>query len=323
MNLHNIVLTAMKQLQAEESPLVLPGGRWCYSPESQLALMRANRRLISEWAKGRLADTNAAYLDTETTGLVFGQDEVVELTLVSYNGKVLFSQMFRPKAQMKPDAFEKNGITQEELKKLAPISNAWKQILHLINGKQILAWNSEFDREILRGTAIKHNLVNVERPEGYVKPTWTCLMKAYSVFNNSYRWWRLTEMMEQEKLLGVTAPHAAISDTLALYDLVQTLALHDPDDVILPENAILSQQVIDAINTAIKEYAPIQFKYKTQELPLKTVDVLVYPRALFQSSEGVFYLMGGGHDSDDRTYRLDKAIFDPAWVADYEVAETN
>lgn len=284
--------------------------QWVFTPESQHLLMLTNRQYIIEWAKNLLASEKTLFIDTETTGLPqkYPNAEIVELTIVRYNGQVQFSSLLKPKYPIPVEASEVNGIWQKDLEEAFPITAFWGQLSNILNDKNVVAYNADFDHASLRNTARIHGLVP---PADYVKPTFECAMKAYSVYRNSFNWWKLTQAIDDEqKKMDVGTAHTAIADTLALFTLIDTLTRQDAENFILPPMPESpSAKIIDALNKRIEDKGTVCFDYVKSEELCHITHWEVVVTGCFQNQEGQFYISGMTEDGTECVFRYDKIRF--------------
>ena len=181
---------------------------------------------VIEWAHELFSDPNLIVLDSETTGLNDGgNDEVIELTIVSAAGEVLFSSLIQTQDPDRSDlATHIHGIGREDLNKAPTFPEVWPQIESIMQRYQtIVVYNADFDADLLRTTAARY---------GYVLPEaiWSCLMYAYAKYHGA--WSRYHRSYTWQKLgtacycLGVetTGYHRATEDALNALGVLKALA---------------------------------------------------------------------------------------------------
>jgi DNA polymerase-3 subunit epsilon len=96
------------------------------------------------------------FLDTETTGLKF-YDQIIEIAIVDYTGKVLFNSLVRPvapTARVSDSAYRTHGICIEDLKDATTWPEIHEQIKAVIGTKCVVAFGASFDRSMIKGTLI-------------------------------------------------------------------------------------------------------------------------------------------------------------------------
>lgn len=103
-------------------------------------------------------------LDTETTGFL-PTDEVLQLTVINGNGKVLFNQYFKPEhTKSWEKAMECNHITPEMVGDKKPIGDYKEQIESMLKGAdRIVGYNTGFDMRML-----EQNGIEIPKEEKYI-----------------------------------------------------------------------------------------------------------------------------------------------------------
>ena len=97
---------------------------------------------------------NRVYLDTETTGLHPEEgDEILSLTIVDSNGRLLFDERFKPKHKKEwPEAQAVNHISPDDVEHLTTIDAYMEQICHILDriADEIVGYNIAFDIGFLK-----------------------------------------------------------------------------------------------------------------------------------------------------------------------------
>jgi DNA polymerase III epsilon subunit-like protein len=157
-------------------------------------------------------------IDTETTGLE-EQDEPIELAIVDgLSGAVLLDTRLRPLAPIAPGAYAVHGISSLALQDAPALADIWSRICELLSGALVIAYNAEFDRQVLAQAAQRYGL---RMP----KCRWYCLMEACAVFDapEDGRWLSLGAVCAELEVRNMPT-HGARADALAAFAVVQTLA---------------------------------------------------------------------------------------------------
>jgi DNA polymerase III subunit epsilon len=97
------------------------------------------------------------YLDTETTGLE-KQDEIVEISILDYDGSILFQSLVKPIGQIPDSATRIHGISNAEVKNSPSWPLNWIKIRNLLFGRVIAAYNAPFDMRLMQQTHNKYRL---------------------------------------------------------------------------------------------------------------------------------------------------------------------
>ena len=189
----------------------------------------AVREAISRQARAWL-EANALILDTETTGL--GDDaEVVELAVIDCAGAVLLDTLVRPSGPVPAEAAVIHGITDAMLADAPTWSEIHDRFCDLVEGRQVVIYNHEFDVRVINQTARRYGL---QAPQGFDLvlggSAVHCAMQAYAGFYGAwnaekgrYRWQKLSTAAQQQ---GVTVEnaHRALGDCLMTLGLVRAMA---------------------------------------------------------------------------------------------------
>lgn len=95
--------------------------------------------------------------DTETTGLIPGDDEVIQFSAIDEDGKVLMNEYIKPSRHTSfPEASEVNGIYYEDLKDKPLFGQYRDQIQELFDqAGTLVTYNGEFDINMLKGEGIR------------------------------------------------------------------------------------------------------------------------------------------------------------------------
>ena len=174
-------------------------------------------------------DANALILDTETTGLD-ADAEVVELAVIDCAGTVLLDTLVRPSGPVPAEAAAIHGITDAMLADAPTWSEIHDRFCRLIAGRQVIAYNADFDVRLIEQTARRYresipDLVPLDQVA-----TFSCAMLAYADFygewsaeKGRYRWQKLSAAAQQQ---GVTVgnAHRALGDCLMTLGVVRAMA---------------------------------------------------------------------------------------------------
>ena len=189
----------------------------------------AVRESISRQARAWL-EVNALVLDTETTGL--GDDaEVVELAVIDCAGVVLLDTLVRPSGPVPAEAAAIHGITDAMLADAPTWSELHARFCDLVEGRQVVIYNHEFDVRVINQTARRYGL---QAPQGFDhvldRGPIHCAMQAYARFRGEwseekgrYRWQKLSTAAQQQGVT-VTNAHRALGDCLMTLGVVRAMA---------------------------------------------------------------------------------------------------
>lgn len=90
-------------------------------------------------------------IDTETTGLEPGKDEVLQIAIVDLDGNELFYSLIRPLERKRwPKATEVHGITWKDVKDKPTIYDVGNEVSEILeNASLIVGYNVDFDMDML------------------------------------------------------------------------------------------------------------------------------------------------------------------------------
>ncbi|MBN1225164.1 MAG: 3'-5' exonuclease [Candidatus Aminicenantes bacterium] len=166
------------------------------------------------WARGLLEQTDWVILDTETTG-TSPYDEIVQIAIVAWDGKVLLDTLVRPTQPIPLSATAIHGISDTDVLKAPSFPEVYGRVQRILFGKRIVVYNAQFDLRLIRQTLSRHNLL----PYGLDRDQAECAMLAYSAWvgeqwpDGGYKWQKL-----------VSGDHTAVGDCLATLALIKRMA---------------------------------------------------------------------------------------------------
>ena len=104
---------------------------------------------IQEWTN--LPTDGVIVIDTETTGLDPGKDEVLSLAICDLEGNTLFYHLIRPVHRKTwKSASEINGIYWKDVKNEKPLCEYESELMDIWNNaRYIVGYNVEFDLDML------------------------------------------------------------------------------------------------------------------------------------------------------------------------------
>lgn len=183
----------------------------------------ASKQSALEWARHVVGRSDVLFLDTETTGVRFGFDDVIDIGIVGGDGIVLFDQLVKPAVAIPADAEAVHGISNKAVASAPSISLIWPILSQLIDGKTLVSYNAEFDWQMLRDAGARRGL------RALAPVQWDCAMEAFAAYNGQlshhrpgFRWINLGLAA---RLLGLERPvHRAVGDAMLCLELVQELS---------------------------------------------------------------------------------------------------
>lgn len=138
---------------------------------------------------------NRVYLDTETTGLHPEEgDEILSLTIVDANGRLLFDERFKPKHKKEwPEAQAVNHISPDDVEHLTTIDAYMEQICRILDriAVEIVGYNVAFDIGFLKAAGATIN------PDAAIIDTMQEFMDAFGNSNTGHRYQPLSMAAER------------------------------------------------------------------------------------------------------------------------------
>ena len=168
------------------------------------------RKNPDEW-KQDIADllcTEAVILDTETTGLS-GDVRVIELSIVDLDGNVLFHSLFNPGTPLPEKIPELTGITDEMLLEAPSFLEKASEIVEILEGKSVIAWNADFDRQWLT-----RELLMVCQGPVAASLHWIDGMEMYAYASGRSKKWCKLISAKWEQSIGDNQEHRSTADCL-------------------------------------------------------------------------------------------------------------
>lgn len=189
---------------------------------------RVDRRTsVAAWACHML-DSDAVFLDTETTGIREGA-EIVDIAVVSSDGKIKFESLVQPKGLIPEESTKIHGITDLDVADAPKWVDVYGHVTSAIGGRPVIVYNMDFDLRIIQWQNRQHQL-----PQIYSE-NWHCAMIQYSKFvgeppatmrhkRNGYKWHRLEDAIIQMGLKLPAQSHRAAGDAIYTWHLVRALS---------------------------------------------------------------------------------------------------
>jgi DNA polymerase-3 subunit epsilon len=168
------------------------------------------------------------YLDTETTGLD-ASAEIIEVSLIDFDGRPLFESLVRPARPIPPDATRIHGLSDSDVLAAPAWPQVWAGLAPLVHGQTVATYNAAFDRKMLQQTHTWYQLDWSDQASRFF-----CIMELYARFygarrrnSSGFRWHSLDEAAT---CLGLTIPHRhrATDDALLARAVLQRIAEQGP-----------------------------------------------------------------------------------------------
>ena len=175
--------------------------------------MRENaiRRARAFWA------ARPVFVDTETTGLN-QRAEIVEISIVDYDGSLLYDSLVQPRSLIPADVIRLHGIDNDMVKDAPGWEQVWEQVESLLQGRYTGVYNLEFDVRMMKQSHLKHGLMWRTPDIRFFD-----IMKLYADFYGAYRWQRLEDAGRQCKI-PLLNTHRAKDDALLTRAVLEHMA---------------------------------------------------------------------------------------------------
>jgi DNA polymerase III epsilon subunit-like protein len=158
------------------------------------------------WARAMLEPAAAVILDTETTDL---PGPICEVAVIDTTGEILLDTLVDPGQAIAPGATWVHGITDADVAGAPGWREVLPRLLEVTRDRKILAYNADFDRDVVVGDTRRHEL----EPEHLADPArWSCLMRARCMRERAWG---------SRALYG---PHRALGDCLAALEVLRGIA---------------------------------------------------------------------------------------------------
>jgi DNA polymerase III subunit epsilon len=188
-----------------------------------------------------LLEQKPIYLDTETTGLE-QSDEIVELAILDFDGRVLFDSLVRPKISIPAGATRVHRITDLMVKNAPTWAEVWPQIGAILAGRVTAIYNAEFDIRLMKQTAQKTSILwnPPYKASSCIMELYARYFGAWDEYHKSFTWQSLEKAAEQCKI-DLPNTHRAKDDAILARAVLHRMAGEDYSQKVLFEsNAIVS-----------------------------------------------------------------------------------
>ncbi len=163
------------------------------------------------------------YLDTETTGLE-KQDEIVEISILDFDGTTLLESYVRPVNPLTPAATRIHGITNTMVAKAPTWPALWPRIRGFLFSRPVAAYNAPFDLRMMQQS---HSRYKIPWRESF---EWVDVMILYSNYRGVWdpvrRSMKYFSLTDAGKLFNISLPnsHRASADALLTRAVLHCLA---------------------------------------------------------------------------------------------------
>ena len=163
---------------------------------------------VVHWARQMLQPGAAVLIDTETHALWGSVMGVAAVDCAT--GETLLDTLVNPEVPVTDGAFAVHGISDAMVADAPTFDQVLPELLRVTAGRTVLAYNEEYDREVVKGDCRR-----LELPSGHLgrSANWDCVMEARSTWEGVREW------------LPLGGGHRALGDALAALDVLRQLAV--------------------------------------------------------------------------------------------------
>jgi DNA polymerase-3 subunit epsilon len=172
---------------------------------------------IVRTATANLFKTGFVVIDLETTGL--SRDPkvgIVEIAVIDHQGEVLFESLVKPKHPIPRQASAIHGITDKDVASAPTFPQIYPELAAILNGKTIVAFNVDFEEEILEIVCKRFKLAPMTPQK------WHCAMRAYSDYRGQRKFIKLGIACNSEGVF-IENSHRALGDCRMTLGLLQKM----------------------------------------------------------------------------------------------------
>lgn len=179
-----------------------------------------DREGAQAWARELLAG-EFVILDTETTGLSAGYDEIVQIAVIDQAGAILLDayvnvthpdRLIEKGEPFGMSASDVNGITPDMLLNAPAWPQVYFRLLEIIAGRKVIIYNADFDLAMIAGDCARYG---IEPPDIDAD----CAMIAYATYAGEWSgYWK------DYKWQPLGGGHTALEDCRACLATIQEMA---------------------------------------------------------------------------------------------------
>ncbi len=129
-------------------------------------------------------------IDTETTGLCAGEDEILQLSIISESGEKLFDSYFRPLHRSWSAAQAVNNISPDMVANAPSIAEKAAEIQRILNSADtIIGYNTSFDADFITAAGL---IIPKIAEIVDIMPIFAEIYGEWSDYFGEYKWQKLT-----------------------------------------------------------------------------------------------------------------------------------
>ncbi len=163
------------------------------------------------------------YIDTETTGLN-RSDEIVEISIIDYDGSLLLSRLVKPSQAIPPDVERIHGISNQMVQTTQAWPILWPTVRYHLYGRLIAAYNAPFDQRMMEQSHARYRLPWRETLE--FLDVLTLYSEYRGEWNPAYNSYRAFKLEEAGKYFNIPLPnaHRSTADALLTRAVLHSIA---------------------------------------------------------------------------------------------------
>ncbi|HEX7766051.1 MAG TPA: 3'-5' exonuclease [Nitrospira sp.] len=173
----------------------------------------------ADWAR-ELLTGEFLILDTETSGLSAGYNEIVQIAVINQSGETLLDTYINPRHPERLLEKGENGISASDINEITPDMlldapiwpDVYARLLEITAERKVVIYNAGFDEGMIAGDCERHSIQHHPLDADCAMRVYARFCGEWSRYYNDYRYQTLT------------GGHTALSDCLACLDVIRGMA---------------------------------------------------------------------------------------------------
>lgn len=176
-----------------------------------------------EWFKS-LYEKDFIIVDTETTGLNTGLDEIIEIGVLSKDGEEIFESKVKPIKPISRGAMEVHGISEEDVVKSPKFYQIYNELRLIMSNNNFVGYSADFDYKMLINNCRMHGCdeINVSEVFDVMNP-YSDFWGEWNEYFGNCKWQKLTEACRQQGI-KVENSHSAMGDCKLTLELIKKIS---------------------------------------------------------------------------------------------------
>ena len=188
--------------------------------------LEAEKRRKEEERRKKLF-ANPIFFDTETTGIDFEKDEILQLSIINKDGDVLFDHLIKPEHRRTwKRAEEVNGISPKMVRSEKTFKHYYNEIQDIFDDASVIVgYNTEFDINFLRNAGITYDRETID-----VMLDYAVIAGDWSEYHQDFKWKKLVQCARHYGYRWKNSDaHNALNDTRATRHCFYEMLARDGD----------------------------------------------------------------------------------------------